>query len=65
MKTNERKNWQANPETLNASHNGRIQYWNDNGTMLTAQMTLKAAQELVRAGAAFCISDAAIGQCVN
>src|SRR6516225_2019645 len=32
MKTNERKTRQANPETLNAKYDGRIQYWNDNGT---------------------------------
>ncbi len=65
MKTNERKDWQANPETIKAEYDGRIQWWNDNGTMMTAQMSLARARELVATGSAFCISDAAVGQCAN
>jgi len=65
MKMNERKDWQKNPNTLNPAHDGRIQYWTDSGTMLTAMMSLARARELVQVGAAFAISDCAIGQCLN
>lgn len=51
------KEWQTNPENIKTE---KVQYWND-CCMLTAQMLKSEAQELVKIGKAFIITEQAIG----
>lgn len=51
--------WQQDPKNLTT---GKVQLWSASGTMLTAQMKLEDARELVRTGGAFVVSNQAIGQ---
>jgi hypothetical protein len=56
-RNNKPKEWQRNPDHLKTS---RVQYWR-NGIMVTAQMTLETAQQVVQDGQAFVICEQAIG----
>ena len=49
--------WQLNPDNIKTE---KVQYWND-CCMLTAQMLKSEAQELVKSGKAFIITEQAIG----
>lgn len=53
--------WQKNPEMIQTS---KVQYW-QNGIMMTAKMSKTEAQEMVRDGFAFVISNHAIGALKN
>ena len=53
------KEWQRNPYNLTTE---KVQYWLNSGTMITAQMTLEKAREMVYEGRAFVISDQAINE---
>jgi len=52
---------QLNPETLNTE---TVQFWT-NGIMLTADIKLRHAKEMVKAGSAFVITSQAIGSMKN
>jgi len=60
MKSNERQQWQTEVKNLNTKSN-KVQCWGE--TMLTAQMPIETAREMVRNGRAFVISTQAIGLC--
>lgn len=49
--------WQKNPELIKTNH---VQFW-ASGIMVTAQMTKKQAQQMIKVGSAFVISEQAIG----
>jgi len=53
------KAWQTNPESID-SNLSAIQYWL-HGSMMTAQMKVAGAKEMVKDGRAFVISSQAIG----
>lgn len=53
--------WQTDPNSIDAKL-PKIQYWTKSGTMLTAQMTIDTAKELVQNGRAFVITSQAIGE---
>lgn len=60
MKSSERKQWQTEAKNLNTKSN-KVQCWGE--TMLTAQMPITKAREMVRDGRAFVMSTQAIGLC--
>jgi hypothetical protein len=59
MKKGNEKDWQRNPESIKTP---KVQCWLCSGIMLTAEMPKATAQELVKYGSAFVISEQAIGQ---
>lgn len=69
MKRNNKKRefrpygWQLDPTSLCTKSN-EVQYWR-NGCMVTGQMPKSKAQELVVSGAAFVISEQAVGAMVD
>lgn len=52
--------WQTDPNSIDASLS-RIQYWSREGGMVTAQMSVERAKELVAEGKAFVMTGQAIG----
>mgnify|MGYP000885821737 CR=1 FL=1 len=56
LKLNE---WQLKPENVKTE---KVQYWTSAGTMLTAQMLLKTARQMVAEGRAYVITEQAIGE---
>lgn len=50
--------WQREPARLTTDY---VQVWSANGGMITAQMPLATAQDMVRDGKVFIISEQAIG----
>ena len=63
MKTSERGEWQADPERVQSPTTGVITLWDDLGGVVTAQMTIEKAKELVKSGRAFVISSGNVGMC--
>jgi len=55
------KEWQRDPKNINGT---RVQYW-ANGIMVTAQMSIDTAREMIINGSAFVMTEQAIGQMVN
>ena len=53
----ELSDFQKNPESISTD---TVQLWR-NGIMITAQLTKKDAQEMIKKEKAFCITDQAIG----
>ena len=51
--------WQVDPANVKTE---KVQVWSPYGTMLTAQMSLENARNMVVEGRAFVISDQAVGQ---
>lgn len=60
MKTEDRKDWQADPKNIKTN---LVQLWTTNGTMASARCPRSDAREKVARGTAFVISDQAIGMC--
>ena len=61
MKHNQARTWQRDPAKLNTP-TGMIQLWSASGTMVTAQLPIEQARELVASGSAFVISSQAVGR---
>lgn len=60
MKTEDRKNWQADPRGVKTN---LVQLWTANGTMASARCPRSDAREMVARGKAFVMTDQAIGMC--
>lgn len=58
MRRGHEQPWQIDPARLASE---RVQVWSANGTMLTAQIPLEVAREMVKAGTGFVISSQAVG----
>ena len=59
MTNNKPMEWQTNPDSLDDTLSG-IQYWK-NGCMITAQLKVSGAKELVRKGQGFVMTSQAVG----
>ncbi len=51
--------WQKNPDNITTS---TVQFWSIGGTMITDQMKLSDARQMVKEGRAFVITGQAINQ---
>lgn len=58
LKSQQYQPWQLNPDSIKTK---QVQLWTQSGVMLTAELTRTEAQEMVRKGIAFVITDQAIG----
>jgi hypothetical protein len=59
MKTQDRRPWQANPESLMTEH---VQLWADSGTMMGV-ISQERGRQLIREGRGYAICDQAVGLC--